>query len=225
MKLLIVEEIKKSSKSLEKLLKLNNYTVDRVDSGKEAVDYLLVDDYDAAILEEDMQDLDGISVIKHLRNSNIDIPIILLSFNPDIENIVFALDAGADDFLVKPFDERELLARLRTVTRRQTRYTPNELNVGNIKLNKKTFELSNEVESIVLSNKEFQIIEMLFRNPTSVISTEEFLTKIWGYQSEAEINVVWVNISYLRRKLKKLDANINIKSNRNTGYTLKLIEN
>lgn len=224
MKILLVEEIKKFSESLEAVLKSNKYSVDRVVSGKEALDYLLVDDYDAAILEFDMPELDGISVLKKLRAANSSTPVLLLSTSSDVEDIVRGLDSGADDYLVKPYDEREFLARLRSVTRRQTAYISNDLQIGNIRLNKNTFELSSDKGDIVLSNKEFQIMEMLFRNPSNLISTEEFLSKIWGYQSESEINVVWVNISYLRRKLRELGANIIIKSNRNAGYTIKLIE-
>ncbi|MBF0710030.1 MULTISPECIES: response regulator transcription factor [unclassified Gemella] len=224
MRILLAEDEKDLAEALAALLKHNNYSVDVVNNGKEALDYLKLEDYDGAILDLMMPQMDGIQVVKELRKEKKSTPVLILTAKSQIEDRVEGLDAGADDYLTKPFDTKELLARVRSMTRRQSSFTANELEFGNTKLNKLTFELSTSKDAIVLSNKEFQIIEMLMRNPWNVISTETFLEKIWGYDSDSEINVVWVNISYLRRKLKTLDANIHIKAKRNVGYTLELLD-
>lgn len=224
MKLLLAEDEHELAEALEVMLKHNNYSVDTVHNGKDALDYLLLDDYDGAILDVMMPEMDGITVVKKLRESKKHTPVLLLTAKSEVEDKVEGLDSGADDYLTKPFSTKELLARVRSMTRRQATFTSNELEFGNVKLNKLTFELSTKTDSFRLSNKEFQIMEMLIRNPWNVIPTENFLEKIWGYDSDSEINVVWVNISYLRRKLKALDANIQIKATRNVGYTLEEID-
>lgn len=206
------------------MLKHNNYTVDTVHNGQDALDYLLLEEYDGAILDVMMPKMDGLSVVKKLREVKKNTPVLMLTAKSEIEDKVLGLDSGADDYLTKPFATKELLARVRSMTRRQATFTSNELEFGNVKLNKLTFELTTSKDSYRLSNKEFQIIEMLMRNPWNVIPTEHFLEKIWGYDSDSEINVVWVNISYLRRKLKSLGANIQIKATRNVGYTLEEID-
>ncbi|MBU0278668.1 MULTISPECIES: response regulator transcription factor [unclassified Gemella] len=220
MRLLLAEDEKDLAEALEAMLKHNNYSIDVVHNGQDALDYLLLDDYDGAILDVMMPKMDGITVVKKIREEKKNTPILILTAKSEIEDKVMGLDSGADDYLTKPFASKELLARVRSMTRRQATFTSNELKFGNVKLNKLTFELSTNKDSYRLSNKEFQIMEMLMRNPWNVIPTENFLEKIWGYDSESEINVVWVNISYLRRKLKSLGANIQIKATRNVGYTL-----
>ena len=220
MRLLLAEDEKDLAEALEAMLKHNNYSVDTVHNGQDALDYLLLDDYDGAILDVMMPKMDGITVVKKVREAKKNTPILMLTAKSEIEDRVVGLDSGADDYLTKPFATKELLARVRSMTRRQAAFTSNELEFGNVKLNKLTFELSTSKDSFRLSNKEFQIMEMLMRNPWNVIPTENFLERIWGYDSESEINVVWVNISYLRRKLRSLDANIQIKATRNVGYTL-----
>lgn len=224
MRLLVAEDEKELAEAIEALLKHNNYSVDTVNNGEDALNYLMVEDYDGAILDVMMPKLDGIAVVKKLRDAKKNTPILMLTAKSEIEDRVQGLDSGADDYLTKPFATKELLARIRSMTRRQATFTSNELEFGNVKLNKLTFELSTKSDSFRLSNKEFQIMEMLMRNPWNVIPTENFLEKIWGYDSDSEINVVWVNISYLRRKLKSLSANIHIKATRNVGYTLEEID-
>lgn len=224
MKLLLAEDEKDLAEALEVMLKHNHYSVDTVHNGQDALDYLLLDDYDGAILDVMMPKMDGITVVKKLREAKKNTPVLMLTAKAEIEDKVEGLDSGADDYLTKPFATKELLARVRSMTRRQATFTSNELEFGNVKLNKLTFELSTKKDSFRLSNKEFQIMEMLMRNPWNVIPTENFLEKIWGYESDSEINVVWVNISYLRRKLKSLEANIQIKATRNVGYTLEEID-
>lgn len=220
MRLLLAEDERDLAEALEALLKHNNYSVDTVNNGQDALDYLMLEEYDGAILDVMMPKIDGITVVRKIREAKKNTPILMLTAKSEIEDRVEGLDSGADDYLTKPFATKELLARVRSMTRRQATFTSNELEFGNIKLNKLTFELSTETDSYRLSNKEFQIMEMLMRNPWNVIPTENFLERIWGYESDSEINVVWVNISYLRRKLKSLGANVQIKATRNVGYTL-----
>ena len=171
-----------------------------------------------------MPQMDGITVVKKLRENKKNTPILLLTAKSEVEDKVNGLDSGADDYLTKPFVTKELLARVRSMTRRQASFTSNVLKMGNVTLSKHTFELSTEKDKVRLSNKEYQMMELLMRNPGNVIQTEQFLERVWGYDSESEINVVWVNISYLRKKLKALDANIHIKATRNVGYSLEMLD-
>ena len=224
MRILLAEDERDLADALEAMLKHNNYSVDTVDNGQDALDYLMLDDYDGAILDVMMPKMDGVSVVQKLRESKKSTPVLLLTAKSEIEDKVYGLDSGADDYLTKPFVIKELLARVRSMTRRQTTFTSNVLELGNVSLSKYTFELSTEKDKVRLSNKEYQMMEMLMRNPGNVIQTEQFLERIWGYDSDSEINVVWVNISYLRKKLKALDANVQIKATRNVGYTLEIVD-
>ena len=224
MRILLAEDERDLADALEAMLKHNNYSVDTVDNGQDALDYLMLDDYDGAILDVMMSKMDGVTVVQKLRENKKSTPVLLLTAKSEIEDKVYGLDSGADDYLTKPFVIKELLARVRSMTRRQTTFTSNVLELGNVSLSKYTFELSTEKDKVRLSNKEYQMMEMLMRNPGNVIQTEQFLERIWGYDSDSEINVVWVNISYLRKKLKALDANVQIKATRNVGYTLEIVD-
>ena len=224
MRLLLAEDEKDLADALEAMLKHNNYSVDVVDNGQDAYDYLMLDEYDGAILDVMMPQMDGVTVVKKIRENKKSTPVLLLTAKSEIEDKVYGLDSGADDYLTKPFVTRELLARVRSMTRRQATFTSNVLELGNVSLSKYTFELSTEKDKVRLSNKEYQMMELLMRNSGNVIQTEQFLEKIWGYDSDSEINVVWVNISYLRKKLKALDANVQIKATRNVGYTLEMLD-
>ena len=224
MRILLAEDERDLADALEAMLKHNNYSVDTVDNGQDALDYLMLDDYDGAILDVMMPKMDGVTVVQKLRENKKSTPVLLLTAKSEIEDKVYGLDSGADDYLTKPFVIKELLARVRSMTRRQTTFTCNVLELGNVSLSKYTFELSTEKDKVRLSNKEYQMMEMLMRNPGNVIQTEQFLERIWGYDSDSEINVVWVNISYLRKKLKALDANVQIKATRNVGYTLEIVD-
>ena len=159
-------------------------------------------------------------MLKNVRKRNNLIPILLLTAKSEVDDKVEGLDAGANDYLAKPFHSKELLARIRAIIRTQTGQSNSKLSMGNIVLDQTSFELSSTAGNYRLSNKEFQILELLMSNPNQLISSERFLEKIWGYDSEAEINVVWVYISYLRKKLTALHANIQIKAVRNAGYVL-----
>ena len=220
MRLLLAEDEQDLSKALCAILKHNNYSVDAVYDGQDALDYGLSENYDGIILDIMMPKKNGIEVLTELRKSGVDTPVLILTAKGEVDDKLLGLDSGADDYLTKPFAMGELLARIRALTRRKADFTPNLLSSGNLSLNRETFELSVEDDSIRLGNKEFQMMEMLMSNPGRLISTEQFMEKIWGYETEAEINVVWVYISYLRKKLASLKASLEIKAVRGVGYTL-----
>ena len=220
MRLLLAEDEKALSKALVTILERNNYSVDAVDNGQDALDYLEADNYDGVILDIMMPKVDGITVLKTIRSKGNRIPVLMLTAKGEVDDKVLGLDAGANDYLTKPFHTQELLARIRAMTRTQTAQTDSRLQMGKVTLDCATFELSTPAGSFRLANKEFQILELLMRNPHSLIASERLLEKIWGYDSEAEINVVWVYISYLRKKLSALRADIQIKATRNAGYSL-----
>lgn len=220
MRILFAEDELALSKALTTILKRNNYSVDAVYDGQTALEYLEMDNYDCAILDIMMPKLDGISVLKEIRKKGMQIPVIMLTAKSEVDDKVLGLDSGANDYLTKPFEAKELMARIRAVTRIQTVQSDSLLKFGNLTLNQATFELSSSAGSISLANKEFQMLELLMSNPHHLISADGFFEKIWGYDSEAEMNVVWVYISYLRKKLEKLDADVKIKATRNVGYSL-----
>lgn len=223
MRLLLAEDEQALSKALTTILQRNNYSVDVAYDGQEALEYLEADNYDGIILDIMMPKVDGITVLKEIRKKGILIPVLLLTAKSEVDDKVLGLDAGANDYLTKPFHSRELLARIRAMTRTQTVQANSKLQIGNVTLDRATYELSTPSGSYRLANKEFQMMEMLMMNPKNLISSERFMEKIWGYDSEAEINVVWAYISYLRKKLVALHANIQIKAMRNAGYTLEEI--
>lgn len=220
MRLLLAEDEKELSKALCAILKHNNYSVDAVFNGQDALDYGLCENYDGIILDIMMPKMNGLDVLKELREKGISTPVLMLTAKAEVEDRILGLDLGADDYLTKPFSMGELLARIRAITRRKSEFSPNILTSGNLSLNRETFELSAGDTSLRLGNKEFQMMEMLMSNPGRLISTEQFMERIWGYETEAEINVVWVYISYLRKKLTTLNANLEIKAVRGVGYTL-----
>lgn len=220
MRLLLAEDEKHLSKALVTILQHNNYSVDAVYDGQSAIDYLETGLYDCAILDIMMPKVDGVTVLKHIRSNNNRIPIIMLTAKSEIDDRCLGLDLGADDYLTKPFATPELLARIRALTRRKEVSTSNILSYYDLKLNRLTFELSYQDKEIKLCNKEFQMMEMFMLHHNQVISTEQFMVKIWGFDCESEINTVWVYVSYLRKKLKQLNAPFQINLSRNIGYLL-----
>lgn len=219
MRILLAEDEKALLKALVKIFEKNNYSVDAVYDGEDALAYLEAGCYDAAVLDIMMPKMDGITVLKKIRAEGNQIPVLMLTAKSEIEDRVEGLDSGANDYLPKPFDTRELLARIRSITRTKAEFDT-KLTVGNITLDRATFELASPTGSFRLANKEYQMMEYLMVNPRRILSAEMFMEKIWGYGNEAEINVVWVYISYLRKKLTALGANVQIKSSRNAGYCL-----
>ena len=220
MKILLAEDEKSMSRALVAILKGNNYTVDAVYNGSDALDYLTAGDYDAAILDVMMPGMDGFEVLKRARASGVKIPVMMLTAKSQVDDKVEGLDLGANDYLTKPFDGKELLARLRAITRSFTPAEGNILKFGNIALNRANFELSSPSESVRLSSKEFQMMEYLMSNPGMLITTERFFDKIWGLDFEGDSSIVWTNLSYLRKKLIRIGANVRIKAVRNAGYSL-----
>ncbi len=220
MRLLLAEDEIGLSDALCAVLKRQNYTVDAVYDGEDAIEYLRTGVYDGAILDIMMPKKDGIEVLKTARAEKLTLPILLLTAKSEIDDRVLGLDAGADDYLTKPFAMKELLARVRVMTRRKTETVDNCLRFGNTLLDTQTFELKNGERTVRLANREFQMLQMLMANPGQIISTDKFMDKIWGWDSETELNVVWVYVSYLRKKLAQIGADIKITAVRNLGYTL-----
>ena len=220
MRLLFAEDEKSLSRAVTAILEKNKFSVDAVYDGQDALDYLRAGNYDGAILDIMMPKLDGIEVLRTIRAEGIRIPVLMLTAKSEVDDKVLGLDSGANDYLTKPFSTKELIARIRAMTRAQTAQQSSVLTFGNLTLDQSTYVLAGPDGSCRLANKEFQILETLMANPHHLISSERLLEKIWGYDSDAEINVVWVYISYLRKKLAALNADVQIKATRNAGYSL-----
>ena len=220
MRLLLAEDEKELSRALVAILKHNNYSVDAVYDGLDAYNYAKAENYDGIILDIMMPKMNGIEALKKMRAEGINVPVLMLTAKSDIDDRIEGLDSGADDYLTKPFAMGELLARIRAMTRRKSELSSNTLEFGNITLSRENFELTGPDGAQRLGNKEYQMLETMMMNPKRLISTERFMEKIWGYDSEAEINVVWVYISYLRKKLTSVGANVVIKASRGMGYSL-----
>ncbi len=220
MRLLYAEDEEALSRAVCAVLKKNNYEVDPVYNGVDALDYIIGGDYDAAILDIMMPEMDGIEVLKEVRKEGNDIPIIMLTAKAEIDDKVNGLDAGANDYLAKPFEMKELLARIRALLRTHSEQTTSTLAFGNTRLDQTTFELSGPDGCEKLSNKEYQLMEVMINHPKQIFSADSFLEKIWGYETDADINVIWVYISYLRKKLAAIGSDLKIKATRNVGYSL-----
>lgn len=221
MRILLAEDERSLSRAVVALLEKSNYSADAVYDGEEALAYLEAGNYDGVILDIMMPKMDGLEVLRRLREQGNPVPVLLLTAKSEVEDKVTGLDTGANDYLTKPFSTAELMARIRAMTRSQTGgQVTSRLTFGNITLDQTTFELSSSVGSFRLANREYQMMELLLRNPRQLIPTERFLERIGGYDSDVELNVVWVYISYLRKKLSALQANIQIKATRNVGYSL-----
>ena len=220
MRILLVEDDRSLSRAVSTILQKNNYSVDCVNNGQLALDYLEQDIYDAVIMDIMMPVMDGITALKNLRKRGNNIPVLMLTAKTEIDDKVEGLDNGANDYLTKPFDTRELLARLRVLTRNERQHD-SVMTLGNITLNTTTCELSSSTGSFLLTNKEYQMMLMFMNNKTQVISAEHFMEKIWDSDSDSDISTVWSYISYLRRKLEALGSDYSIATRRNMGYYLK----
>lgn len=219
MRILLAEDERSLARAIVKIFEKNGYSADAVHNGEDALIYLEGGNYDVVVLDVMMPKMDGITALKKLRASGNPIPVLMLTAKSEIDDKVLGLDSGANYYLTKPFDTKELLATIRAITRTQAE-VDTKLTLGNITLDRSTFELASPHGSFRLANKEFQMMEIFMSNPHHIISAERFMERIWGFDNEAEINVVWVYISYLRKKLAALHANISIKSSRNAGYSL-----
>ncbi|MCR4943553.1 MAG: response regulator transcription factor [Clostridium sp.] len=223
MKLLYAEDEISMSEAVVDILKFHKYNVDVVYDGEDALSYAETGEYDGIILDIMMPKMSGLEVLKKLRERGDRTPVLLLTAKGEVEDRIEGLDSGADDYLPKPFAMGELLARVRAMLRRKESYTPDILQVGNISLNRKSYELSGNGKSFVLPKLEFQVMETLMLNRGIYISSEDLLVKVWGYETNAEIGTVWVYISYLRKRLLSLSANVAISAKRNVGYTLEVV--
>ena len=220
MRLLIAEDEAEMSRALCAVLKHNNYSVDAVDNGLDALDWGCSENYDGIILDIMMPGMNGLDVLRRLRQRGISTPVLLLTARGELDDKITGLDAGADDYLSKPFAMGELLARIRAMTRRRDSFTPDRLSYGDLTLDRGGFELCCGESRVRLGNREFQMIELLMEGAGRVIPTETFMERIWGYDTEAEISVVWVYISYLRKKLASLGSGCEIRATRGVGYSL-----
>ena len=221
MRLLLVEDEIQLSEALNQILSKNKYVVDAVYNGEDGLDYGLTDIYDVIVLDIMLPKLNGLEVLRRLRKENIKTPVILLTAKGEIEDKVKGLDSGADDYLAKPFSIDELLARLRALTRRQGEIiNDNVLEFGDIKLNISTYELEGPYNSIKLSLKEFEIIRCFMQRPKTIVTKDELISKIWGYDSDAEYNNIEVYISFFRKKLGYVASTTNITTVRGVGYKL-----
>ena len=224
MKILLAEDERSLSKAVKAILTKNNYSVDTVYDGEEAVLYALASEYDLIIMDIMMPKKDGILALKELRSKGRDVPVLMLTARSEIDDKVEGLDSGANDYMTKPFAAKELLARIRVLTRQNSSSNDNILRFGNLTLDRGSFELSSPKGRYKLAGKEFQMMEMLMMNHGILISTERFMDKIWGLDSEADISTAWTYISFLRKKLAALGADVRIKAIRNAGYTLEEIK-
>ena len=220
MRILVADDEIEITKVLRTILERQNYSVDTVTNGEDALSHALTGKYDGIILDIMMPGYSGIEVLQCLREKKHTTPVLLLTAREDLDSKVAGLDAGADDYLPKPFATTEFLARVRAMLRRGDSYVSEELTFGNLTLNCSTYELKTPLRSQHLCNKEYQMMELFLRNPKIVFSSDEIMERIWGWDSAAEINVVWSNITYLRKKLKQLQADVEIKSIRKVGYCL-----
>lgn len=225
MKILYAEDEKAMSDAVSEILRHKNYVVDAVYDGEEALDFIMAEKYDGIILDVMMPKMSGIEVLENIRKSGIGTPVLLLTAKSEISDKVEGLNAGADDYLAKPFAMPELVARVGALVRRSGEIIPDDMKAGNVTLNRRSYEISTASGAIRLSRKEYLMMEMLMKSSGRPISTESFMTRIWGYDSEAEVNVVWVYISYLRKKLSALNANIQISALRGRGYVLEAVKN
>lgn len=223
MKLLYAEDEISMSEAVVDILSYHKYVVDAVYDGADALDYALSEHYDGIILDIMMPKKDGLEVLQTLRQKGISTPVLLLTAKAEVEDRIQGLDLGADDYLPKPFAMGELLARVRAMLRRKDMFTPDILRCGNLSLNLQSYVLSSNTQSVVLPKLEYRLMEILMLNRGIYLSTEDLLVKVWGYNTDAKLGVVWVYISYLRKRLQALKANVIISARRNVGYTLEVI--
>ena len=220
MRLLLAEDEPSLRRAVTVLLEKSGWSVDAVSDGSDALAYLQSGAYDGAILDIMMPKLDGLTVLRRLREAGDGTPILLLTARSETDDKVLGLDRGANDYLTKPFHTQELLARVRAMTRSRTAQPDTRLRLGSVTLDRASFALTAPGGSVRLTNREFQILELLMANPRCVIPTERFLEKIWGFDAEVEANVLWVYISNLRKKLAALGADVQIRTSRNAGFSL-----
>ena len=220
MRLLIAEDNPKLLRSLVHIFETNQYTVDGVTNGADALSYAQSDSYDGLILDVMMPELDGVSVLRKLRAMNVNTPALFLTARTEVSQRIEGLDAGADDYLPKPFSTGELLARVRAMLRRKEHYTSDLLTVGDLTLDRTTYRILRDDQAQVLSRKEYQLMEVFMLNPGIILTTEKLLTHVWGWDTDVDTSVLWVHISNLRKKIDALGTKTVIRYVRGAGYLL-----
>ena len=220
MRLLIAEDELDLAEVLTVFFEKNHFAVDTVHNGFDAYEYAVSGAYDAVILDVMMPKMNGIEVLQKLRAEGVNAPIMMLTAKGEKDDRITGFNAGADDYLPKPFDPDELISRVRAMLRRSEAYRPTVLAVGDLTLDPASGLLACGAESVRLGGREFQIMELFLRNPGQVFSAERIMEKVWGWDNEAEINVVWVNISNLRKKIKAIGSTAALAVNRGLGYML-----
>ena len=225
LKILVVDDESRMRKLVRDFLVREDYEVLEAGDGEEALDIFYKEKNIALIiLDVMMPKMDGFTVLSKIRAEGCDVPVIMLTAKAETDDKINGLDLGADDYLAKPFETKELLARIRAITRRKSEAVSTKMKYGDCTLNSLNYELSSSGGSVKLQNKEYQIMELLMANQNAIISAELMMEKIWGYDTDTEISVVWVNISYLRKKLSQIGSGVSIKAVRNQGYTLEYKE-
>lgn len=222
MRLLVAEDDPRLLKTLLHIFQSNNFSADGVSNGRDALLYARSTEYDGLVLDIMMPEMDGIQVLRELRRLGINTPALFLTARTEVAQRVKGLDAGADDYLPKPFATAELLARVRAMLRRKETYLPDRLACGPVVLNRSSFQLEYQGCTQPLSGREFQILEMLMQAPGSIVPTERLITHLWGWDATVDTSVVWVHISNLRKKISALNAPLEIRFVRGAGYTLEV---
>jgi len=222
MRILIAEDERNLAEALSVFFEKNQFSVDTVFDGQAAYDYAVSGGYDAIILDVMMPRLDGVEVLRRLRAERIRTPVMMLTAKAQKDDRITGFNAGADDYLPKPFEPDELICRVRAMLRRAGDYKPTALTYADLTLDAAAGRLSCGEQAVRLSGREFQVMELFLRAPQVVLSAERILERVWGWDSDAEINVVWVHISNLRKKLKNLGSRVSIYANRGMGYVLEV---
>lgn len=220
MRLLYAEDERALSEAVNDILVYHKYSVDVVDNGRDALDYAMLQHYDGVILDIMLPGMDGLSVVRELRQRGNGVPVLLLTAKSELEDRITGLDAGADDYLPKPFAMSELLARVRALLRRRETYVPDSVKVGDLVLDHARACLCCGIKTEALSKLEYQLMDLFIRHPGMVFSTQQLLEQVWGNESEADVGAVWVYISYLRKKLTAIGSSMSIRCKRGLGYLL-----
>ncbi len=223
MRILIAEDEVATAKALKLLLEKAKYSVDIVHTGTDAWDYVSATNYDVVVLDIMMPGMSGLDVLANMRKNSIKTPVLMLTAKAEIEDRIAGLDAGADDYLPKPFATGELIARVKALGRRSENYNDTVQQAGNLILDGNRYEMRVEKKSVGLTNKEYQLIELFVTHPGFVFSTDHLMEKVWGLDSDSDVDVVWTTIGYVRKKLRSIDADVEIKTIRGAGYSLEVI--
>lgn len=220
MRILMADDEMEIAKALKLLLEKQKFTVDTVFNGEDAWMYLQQMDYNVVILDIMMPGMDGLEVLSRMRAEKMVVPVLLLTARGELEDRVAGLNAGADDYLPKPFAVSELIARVKALSRRSMNYANCVLSVGNLELNCNSYELSTGQKAVRLNNKEYQMMELFMNHPKHIFSAGHMMEKIWGSDSDADMDVVWTYIGFLRKKLRDLGTDVEIRTVRGAGYVL-----